>query len=207
MSPDLKVNEIFWSAQGEGLFAGSSSVFIRLSGCSLGCSYCDTKEAWESGYYLTEDEIVSSVGKLVSEYPESRIVITGGEPLEQEIEGLVKKLNHLKYKMAVETNGLHYRQMDLDWWTVSPKDRADFLIRKELWDYISEIKLIVNTNLKLETVKRIAGRKKDIPVFLQPQHPDADRYSATFGLYGACIREGLSNVRLGFQMHRLYSIR
>ena len=70
----MRINEIFYSLQGEGNFTGIPAVFIRFSGCNMRCSFCDTKH--ESFKEMTEEEIISTVNK----YPSSHVVITGGEP-------------------------------------------------------------------------------------------------------------------------------
>jgi len=203
----LKVNELFWSAQGEGTHTGIPSIFLRLTGCSLGCSYCDSKSAWHDGDYLAIESIIKRIMELRDIYPGSQVVITGGEPLEQNIDTLVRTLKEIGFFIALETNGDHYRNIPIDWWAVSPKDVNDFRIHERLWDRISEIKLIVNDNLSFDIIKIISKKRMDIPVFLQPQFPDPGRFESTYNLYDECIRRGLGNVRLGIQMHRNYGIR
>ena len=75
----LKVNEIFFSIQGESSYAGKPCVFVRLTGCNLRCSYCDTRYAYDEGEDLAIDEIV----KRITSYACNLIEITGGEPLLQ----------------------------------------------------------------------------------------------------------------------------
>ena len=81
----MRVAEIFRSIQGEGLLVGTPSTFVRLSGCNLRCSWCDTKFAsWEpEGDSLTVDQIVNKVESLVpmNERVQHHVVITGGEPM------------------------------------------------------------------------------------------------------------------------------
>ncbi len=60
-----RINEIFWSAQGEGLRSGVPSVFVRLAGCTLGCPYCDTRRAWERGRERTVEDVVAAVAGLL----------------------------------------------------------------------------------------------------------------------------------------------
>ena len=203
----IKVNEIFWSAQGEGARKGISSIFLRLTGCSLGCSYCDSKSTWFEGENLTEADILGRIEKFTDHYPQSQVVITGGEPLEQNIEGLVDSLKEMGFFVAVETNGNHFRNIPFDWWAVSPKDINDFTIDDKLWKKISEIKLIVNDNLNIDIVRSISEKNVKVPVFLQPQFPDHNRFKVTFELFEKCIRSGINNVRLGVQMHRSFNIR
>lgn len=98
----LKVNEIFYSIQGESSFAGIPCVFIRLSGCNLRCTYCDTRYAFTEGKKITIDQIIQKV----NQYQCPIIEITGGEPLLQdETIQLAEKLCQLNYTVLIETNG------------------------------------------------------------------------------------------------------
>ncbi|MBI5126090.1 MAG: radical SAM protein [Planctomycetes bacterium] len=98
----LRVNEIFKSIQGESTYAGLPCSFIRLTGCNLRCSYCDTTYAFEKGIDMSIEEILADMELLGCNLVE----ITGGEPLLQEgTGGLVKKLLGEGYKVLVETNG------------------------------------------------------------------------------------------------------
>ena len=98
----LKVNEIFFSIQGESTKAGLPTVFVRLTYCNLRCTYCDTEYAFYEGKDLSIDEIISEVKK----YDCNLIEITGGEPLVQDesIE-LMKKLCDIGYEVMIETGG------------------------------------------------------------------------------------------------------
>ena len=98
------VNEIFYSIDGEGKRAGELAVFIRLAGCNLNCSYCDTKYALKSncGTEMTIDEILDEINK----YNCSNITLTGGEPLiHRDIDKLIDKLILNGYQINIETNG------------------------------------------------------------------------------------------------------
>jgi len=98
----MKVCEIFSSIQGESSFAGLPCTFIRLTGCNLRCSYCDTSYAYYEGQELTADEIIREVQRTGINLVE----ITGGEPLLQnEAHLLTKRLIDEGYKVLVETNG------------------------------------------------------------------------------------------------------
>lgn len=98
----MKVNEIFFSIQGESTYAGLPCAFVRLSGCNLRCSYCDTRHAYEEG----EEETPEQVTEAVTQFPTGLIEITGGEPLLQpETLGLITALADRSYKVLLETNG------------------------------------------------------------------------------------------------------
>ena len=112
-----KVNEIFQSLQGEGYNTGTASVFIRLSGCNLRCSFCDTRH--EEGTMMSLQEIVDKV----MQYPLAPwIILTGGEPSLWIDEDFVSGLKQMTGKrIAIETNGTHSLPSNLDWITLSPK--------------------------------------------------------------------------------------
>lgn len=113
-----KINEIFYSIQGEGYHAGTPAVFVRFSGCNLKCPFCDTEH--QSGMEMTDEEIVEQV-KM---YPAKLVVLTGGEPSLFINEVFVQSLKDAGKYVAIETNGTHELPKNLDWVTVSPK--SDF---------------------------------------------------------------------------------
>lgn len=100
----MKVNEIFYSIEGEGIRAGMPCTFIRLFGCNLHCSYCDTRYACEGNDY--EDMSIADIMEKVKSYGCPNITLTGGEPLMHTDSGdLIKTLVQNGYKVNIETNG------------------------------------------------------------------------------------------------------
>ncbi len=98
----LLINEIFYSIQGESSYAGRPCVFVRLTGCNLRCSYCDTRYAYGEGEEMEIDQIV----EIVSSYECSLVEVTGGEPLiQKETPYLVKRLLEKDFQVLIETNG------------------------------------------------------------------------------------------------------
>jgi 7-carboxy-7-deazaguanine synthase len=98
----MKINEIFYSIQGEGRWAGLPNIFIRTTGCNLRCSYCDTQYVYTEGAEYSINEII----RKIKEYPCRHICITGGEPLLQnDIHDLIDTLIKTKYQICLETNG------------------------------------------------------------------------------------------------------
>jgi 7-carboxy-7-deazaguanine synthase len=118
----LRVAEIFRSVQGEGLWAGTPSVFVRVSGCNLRCVWCDTPYAsWSpEGPVMSVDEIVSRVSELRD--GADHVVLTGGEPmLFDPIVPLAERLKDDGMTITVETAGTVYRDLPCDLMSVSPK--------------------------------------------------------------------------------------
>lgn len=99
----MRVNEIFGSIDGEGIRAGELATFIRLAGCNLRCTYCDTGYALsnKSGIEMSVNDIISKVEAIGYK----NITLTGGEPLIQDCKELVEKLTNTGYEVNIETNG------------------------------------------------------------------------------------------------------
>jgi 7-carboxy-7-deazaguanine synthase len=98
----LKINEIFFSIQGETTRAGLPTIFIRLTGCPLRCTYCDTEYAFHKGEKMTLAKIVS----IISDYKSKQVTVTGGEPLAQKnCRPLLEMLCDAGYDVSLETSG------------------------------------------------------------------------------------------------------
>ncbi len=201
----LKINNIFWSLQGEGLRSGTPAIFIRLSGCSLQCPYCDTRDAWSAGRQMSVTEIAAAVAVLKKSAPQSRLVITGGEPLQQDLGELAGLFREKKYFVAVETNGLHFQDLPFDWWTVSPKDVAAYRVHPQLWARAAEIKLLVTAALNLDVLAAIR-QKTSAPITLQPEYGQARKYRRAFDFFRSSQRLGIANIRLGVQLHIIFRV-
>lgn len=112
-----KVNEIFYSLQGEGAFTGTPMVFVRFSGCNRACSFCDTD--FEQFTQMDVEGILTEAGR----FPALHVVFTGGEPLLQLDEKLVDAFHRKGYTIHIETNGTLPVPDGVDWVTCSPKSR------------------------------------------------------------------------------------
>ena len=98
----MKVKEIFFSIQGESTYAGRPFAFIRLTGCNLRCSYCDTQYAYYEGTEMSIPEIMS----IIEKYPTRFALVTGGEPmLQNSVHELFKELLEREYTVLLETGG------------------------------------------------------------------------------------------------------
>ncbi len=194
------LSEVFYSIQGEGILQGLPMVFIRLSGCNLKCSFCDTKYALKSGRPVTAGEIIRAVGK----YPCRRVCITGGEPFLQDLSVLTETLKKKGYWISAETNGTVWQKLSLDWITVSPKTGGKkFYPRgydRRFLKVASEFKYVITGRKSLDFID--TGIR--VPVVLQPVDNDIRRAKE--------ITEFLKknpgkNRYLRMQMHKLTGIR
>ncbi|TSA55860.1 7-carboxy-7-deazaguanine synthase QueE [bacterium] len=122
----MRVSELFESIQGEGLYLGSDTTFVRLCGCSTGCSWCDTKYAWdeESGEEYDPTRLFLAIGGMRP----TRVCFTGGEPLEQNQEQLATVMESLSrhgFDIHIETCGLIPPTdkviKHVNFWSISPK--------------------------------------------------------------------------------------
>lgn len=192
----MKVNEIFYSLQGEGYWTGTPAVFVRLSGCNLGCDFCDTKH--QDGIEMTENEIVEEVCK----YPSDHIVITGGEPLLQLTSSLIYKLHKKEKFVQIETNGsrplTETLLTDIDWVTCSPKYGNIPNIQR-----INELKVVYDLHTisdieKMESIEVPTGE-----YYLQPC--DRDNPNLNEIITASCIKYILDNPKwkLSLQTHKM----
>lgn len=151
-----RVNEIFYSLQGEGFYTGTPAVFLRFSGCNLKCGFCDT--AHET---FTEMDVRTIVDRLC-EYPSHHVVVTGGEPSLQLDDMLVDVLHEAGFYVQVETNGTRPLPGSVDWVTCSPKAGG-----KVVLDRIDEVKLVYTGQPETE-IDAIASSLPAMHYFLQP---------------------------------------
>lgn len=137
MTKTYRINEIFYSLQGEGRWAGRPAVFVRFSGCNLKCPFCDTD--FSEYREMVVEEILSEIA-LLSDHCRF-VVLTGGEPTLQLDETLIESLHSRGYFIAIETNGTHHYPWNVDWVTFSPKD-AYVNNAQPVISYADEIKIV-----------------------------------------------------------------
>lgn len=114
-----RINEIFFSLQGEGYHTGQAAVFVRFSGCNLRCPFCDTDFSQSTD--MTVADIVAEVQRL-SPDPRVLVILTGGEPSLQTDDTLINALRATGKTLCIETNGTHPLPAGIDWITCSPKE-------------------------------------------------------------------------------------
>jgi 7-carboxy-7-deazaguanine synthase len=201
----MKINEIFYSIQGEGKWTGFPNIFIRTTGCNLRCSYCDTKYAYKQG----KEKTIQEITKEIKKYYCTKICITGGEPLIQKdtIE-LIKHLLNLKYSVIIETNG----SLKID----SLKDKKKLFISLDIKTPSSKMHkkmFLQNINIltKKDQIKFIIKNKKDYEyarIIIQKFKPKCDVFfqpvwKTNSEKLAEWILEDNLKAKLGLQIHKI----
>ena len=159
----MRVNDIFYSLQGEGHNTGRAAVFIRFAGCNLRCPFCDTE--FDTYREMTAEEIVADI----STYPARFIVLTGGEPTLQVDESFVDLLHQHGFEVAMESNGTRPAPNNLDWLTVSPKVLRGERIEERGERLPDELKVVFDENTDPETYLPSPSTLHHSPIlYLQP---------------------------------------
>jgi 7-carboxy-7-deazaguanine synthase len=206
----LTINEIFYSIQGESTFAGQPCVFVRLTGCDLRCTYCDTEYAFYEGKKWTLDAIVEEIEK----HPCRLVEITGGEPLLQKrVHTLMHRLCDEGYTVLIETSGAHdiasvdarvHRIMDLKCPSSGECER-NRMENLPLLGPRDEVKFVIGTEEDYTWAKAqvLAG----VPGWVD--RVNAILFSPVFGrmtpldLATRVMADALPRVRMQLQMHKL----
>ena len=197
-----RINNIFYSLQGEGRNTGRAAVFIRFAGCNLRCSFCDTE--FESYREMSDEEILDAVKTLVpsnqTPFPlggvggRLLIVLTGGEPTLQVDEAFVDLLHQHDYEVAMESNGTRFAPRNLDWLTVSPK-------QSPIRQHCNEVKVVFVDAVQVPDIDLEADY-----YYLQPcDVGDVERNKA---ITQACVEyiKQHPRWRLSLQTHKLIDI-
>jgi 7-carboxy-7-deazaguanine synthase len=204
MNTELNINEIFYSLQGEAREVGLPTVFVRLTGCPLRCSYCDTEYAFKGNNLLSIDVILTEIKKYNTKF----VCVTGGEPLAQiNCHILLDRLVKENYQVSLETSG------SIDIADINPgvsivmdvKTPSSNESDKNLYDNIEKLEL-------KDQLKFVIGSKADFDwsVALLSKHPTPAEvlFSPVFEAVepmqlAQWILDGQLNVRLQVQLHKL----
>jgi 7-carboxy-7-deazaguanine synthase len=203
----LIVNEIFYSLQGESLYSGFPCVFVRLTGCNLRCSYCDTRYAFDDGEPMTIDEIINRVGS----YRCRLVEITGGEPLIQEhTPDLIRRFIDTGYTVLLETNG------SIDIGCVDPEcikivdikcpgsgeSHKNHLSNLKILSPHDQVKFVLTDRTDYEFAKEVTVSNwptaPPIPIFFSPAHHRLNPADLAEWMLNDCL-----NVRLHIQLHKI----
>ena len=142
-SSALPVVETFHSLQGEGIHAGRSAFFIRLGGCGVGCSWCDTKQSWPKDVHPQLSlEALGKEAQQAATAGAAFVVITGGEPLEHNLTALCAALQPIGVPLHLETSGVGRLTGSFAWITLSPKPHRP--PEPEVLTACDELKVVVH---------------------------------------------------------------
>ena len=203
----LLVNEIFYSIQGESTYSGRPCIFVRLTGCNLRCSYCDTRYAYEQGVKMELTEIVSRI----ADYKCPLVEITGGEPLLQsDTPTLIYKLLENGYEVLMETNGSLdisgvdgrcIKIVDIKCPTSGESDKNDMENLKRLGPK-DQVKFVIENRIDYEYAKETID--SNCPDFPEEQilfSPVSEGIAPS--RLAKWILEDNLNVRLHLQIHKI----
>ncbi|WP_215398581.1 7-carboxy-7-deazaguanine synthase QueE [Rheinheimera oceanensis] len=218
-----KVNEVFETIQGEGSFTGVAAIFIRLQGCPVGCSWCDTKHTWD-----IKDELARPLGDIVLKtaetehwagvtaedllalfvkegYQAKHVVITGGEPCMYDLNPLCELLHQNGYNTQIETSGTFAIQAPAQTWvTVSPKVNmaGGYTVLQSALDRANEIKHPVAMEKHVDELLQLL-QHTDIKAKLIYLQPISQQRRATELAIAMCKKY---NWRLSVQVHKYLGI-
>lgn len=218
-----KINEVFETIQGEASFTGTPSIFLRLQGCPVGCSWCDTKQTWhvDNVYKVSLDETVekkadsdhwanASAEQILNlfvarAYRAKHVVITGGEPCMYDLNPVCELLHANGFSTQIETSGTFEILAPAQTWvTVSPKInmRGGYKVLSSAMQRADEIKHPVAMQKHVEELEELFTATGVSPklVYLQPI---SQKVSATKLAIETCIEK---NWRLSVQVHKYLGI-
>lgn len=217
----LRINEIFPTLQGEAYWTGTPATFIRLQGCPVGCSWCDTKHTWPKGSPSKKrsnkdivakenssptwtDFLVSDIVDTVCNYQPTHFVITGGEPCAQNIKPLTEALLRVG-TVQIETSGTH--EIDVSpgtWVTVSPKVgmSGGFNVLDQALFRADEIKMPVEHQTDIDNLLPLVPHlQRNALIWLQP-------ISQGDAATALCLKQCMEkNWRLSIQTHKYAGVR
>lgn len=218
-----KVNEVFETIQGEGSFTGAPAIFIRLQGCPVGCSWCDTKHTWD-----IKDELRQPLGDIVIKtaetehwakvtaedllarfikegYQAKHVVITGGEPCMYDLNPLCELLHQHGYSTQIETSGTFTIKAPAQTWvTVSPKVNmaGGYTVLQSALDRANEIKHPVAMEKHVDELLQLL-QHTDTTAKLIYLQPISQQRRATELAIAMCKKY---NWRLSVQVHKYLGI-
>jgi len=158
------VMEHFHTLQGEGFHTGRSAYFIRLSGCDIGCVWCDVKESWDAdnGEKYTVNELLALTAQ------NDFIVLTGGEPAMHNLNPITQALKKQQKTIAIETSGCYPLKGEIDWYTFSPKKFKAPI--QEAFDLANELKVVIYHPSDFDWATKHAEKvNKNCLLYLQPE--------------------------------------
>lgn len=199
MSQTYPIVEHFYTLQGEGYWAGTPAYFVRLGGCDVGCTWCDTRYSWKKDGW--QQASIAEILAWVRQMPGHHVVITGGEPAMHPLSPLVQALKDAGFFVQIETSGAYPPPAVLpDWITLSPKR---FKPPDPQWYPIaSELKVVIHARSDFRWAEQqYALCDRRLPAFLQPDFYQAEALSWIMDY----LRQH-PHWRLSLQWHRYLAI-
>jgi 7-carboxy-7-deazaguanine synthase len=210
-SVQIPVHETFQQTiQGEGFWAGAAVDFIRLHGCPVGCSWCDTGYSPTDGRGRSAPRLMRSISDLVGELRSPRVVISGGEPfMHKHLPLLVDAIAATGRHVSIETSGAYWQPIsDAAWVTLSPKQHVspNYQVNPVMWLRADEIKLVICHGNELDRCQYqpfLSCANVTKTRFLQPEWTDHHR---TLPLVLEMIRQN-PDYRLSLQSHKTIGVK
>lgn len=218
------INEIFQTLQGEGVFTGVPAVFIRLQGCPVGCSWCDTKQTWEKEqdkqttlgdialktldsdtWAMADSDALIQLMKAKG-FTAKHIVITGGEPCIYDLTPLTESLEQSGYQCQIETSGTYPIQCsEKTWVTVSPKVgmKGGLEVLAQAVNRANEVKHPVAREKDIDALDAILALRTSDNLPVVALQPISQKVAATKLCIETCIQR---NWRLSIQTHKYLNI-
>ncbi|MEZ4979155.1 MAG: 7-carboxy-7-deazaguanine synthase QueE [Chitinophagales bacterium] len=168
---NLPVMERFYTIQGEGFHQGKAAYFIRLAGCTVGCTWCDVKESWDA-----EDHELISIQKLKQDLKHCKaeiVVVTGGEPTMYNLSALTEMIASLGKRCHIETSGAFPITGNWDWICLSPKKFKKAL--PENLAICNELKVIIAHKNDFRFAQKFESQVASSSIlYLQPEWSTAE---------------------------------
>ena len=199
IAASLPVMEYFYTLQGEGYHQGRAAYFIRLGGCDVGCVWCDVKDSWDASKHplQTVEFLVSEVQKT----PAKLVVITGGEPLLHNLDGLTNALQAAGFETNIETSGSSPLSGSWNWICLSPKKFKAPL--DHVVEVANELKVVIFNKHDFEWAETFAAQvPPSCKLYLQPEWEKA---SSMLPLITAYIKEN-PKWELSAQLHKYINV-
>ncbi len=162
----LPVMEEFYTLQGEGYNMGKAAYFVRIGGCDVGCSWCDSKESWNESLFPPVD--VNLIIENIRRSGADTVVVTGGEPSLYPLDYFTEKLVSYGIITMVETSGAHELTGKWDWICLSPKKYSP--PKGSIYNKVNELKVIIKNKSDIEWAElnsELVSSK--VHLFLQPE--------------------------------------
>ena len=212
--------QIFETVQGEGLFSGVPSFFVRLQGCNVRCFFCDEKPTWKHGEgpSFNAEKLISEFELLNTDL--KRLVITGGEPTEQDLIPVIEVLLGKAYSVAIETAAsgefmskiidfkLNLEDPSKLWLTFSPKEiysENGQLADHRIWSEADEIKFVIANDDAIKYLNEVilVNSPEDQTIFVVPDWHQKEQIQPKIIEE---LRANSSRLRLGIQAHKFWGL-